>query len=68
MDTKNQEAKMAADRFFEKLQNGFFKKYRSLNNEDDYAAGKEERDTLAVEKFAGSGLFNELLERSGEGA
>lgn len=61
-----QEADVATERFRQKLDSGFFKRYRPHNTEVDYAKEKEERDTLAVEKFANSGLFQELMDRSGK--
>ena len=61
-----QEAKEATARFKEKLDGGFFKRYRPHNTEVDYAEEKEERDTIAVEKFAKSDLFKELMDRSGQ--
>lgn len=59
-------AEQATNRFMERLDSGFYKKYRPHNSEVDYAAEKEERDTVAVEKFAGSDMYKELMDRSGK--
>lgn len=53
----------AVERFRVKLESGYFKKDRSVN-EVCYPEEKEERDTMAIIEGADSGLFKTLYERS----
>lgn len=54
----------AVERFRVKLETGYFKKDRSVNNEVCYPEEKEERDTKAIFDGADAGLFKSLFERS----
>ena len=54
----------ATERFRQKLNTGYFRHDRSQNNEVDYSAEKEERDTVAIEQAAEAGIFRELFNLS----
>lgn len=54
----------AVERFRQKLNDGYFRKQRSINNEVCYPEEKEERDTKAIFDSADSGLYKVLFERS----
>lgn len=54
----------ATERFRRKLETGYFKKDRSVNNEVCYPDEKEDRDTKAIFESADAGLFKAFYERS----
>jgi len=54
-------AQAATERFMTKLEGNGFAMSRSRNNEDDYNAAKQERDSQAVAEFVKTGFFQDVM-------
>lgn len=59
---KRIDEKMSAIAFVERVNSGFYKYERSINNEVVYKDEKEERDTNAIKEFVNTNAFLKLKE------
>jgi hypothetical protein len=56
----DKDADGAANRFMTKLTGNSFTMARSLNKENNYDEGKQERDSKAVEEFVQTEVFQDI--------
>jgi hypothetical protein len=58
---QEEDGKVVAKEFMDKLENKKFTMSRSQNSGEDYSISKQKRDTKAVEAFIKTDLFQDII-------